>query len=623
MNNPSSENNVLFHGRYELIERLGKGGFSTVWKAKDTMSDIEIAVKIFLKQDKEGVELCREEYKKTHNLQHPSILRPFHFDVCDNQPYIVMPFLSGGSLEKLIGTISHEQFVKLYDQISSAIGYLHSSEHQIIHGDIKPDNILMDGKGNYYLTDFGISQKLENSLTMTLGSYYDYQNSYSNKGITPMAYRAPEYFNFKNWKMMGSLPASDFWAFGVSMYQLIQGEIAFSGEGGLGQLIMMSSGDLPLSEIISLKTPFAQYEENIFQCLQLNPRDRKIIALGEKQIVPPAKVVGKKISKNNPVVKAIKSKNETPSSLGSLGYLKKAGLIGVVLLCCLVGFGFWMSQEPVAPMQEVAESSNYLEYYQSAGDEDEEDSLREDMNDELQDQDISSIVKSMNDVSTEEKVALDREEPSSFSESSSNVRIVAFSDESVEEKSKEVVKEDNYVPVANENTVSGKLNFDYGKGNSHELKVDELIPEKISVEKNAPIEIEEENSKDVEVLIDTEDDLIEANSSSDNQSSSDVGAAAFKKVNTVLNQSYYIKISPEKSYGCSDNMRKGSEYKFVIQEDVRVNDRVVFTKGKNIVGRITQIKCSSKGVLQNIGIDFRNHLLDDGTIMRFNTLKST
>ncbi|MCZ2101657.1 MAG: protein kinase [Chitinophagales bacterium] len=262
----------VFHSRYELLEKIGTGGFSEVWKALDMRSGIIIAIKIFRKQDEEGITLCREEYLKTFELNHAHILTPFHFDVDDDRPYLVMKFLSGGTLAQQFGTISTPEIWKLIAQLSSALEYLHTLSEPIIHGDIKPDNILIDESGNYYLTDFGISTKLKNKFTQTMLVDPDRD---SGKGITPMAYRAPETFKYRDWEMRDPSSRTDIWSAGVVLYQTIYNTMPFNGEGGLGQLILMKSGNHSLEEVLDLgNDTIDAFNDIILSTLQLDPNDR-------------------------------------------------------------------------------------------------------------------------------------------------------------------------------------------------------------------------------------------------------------------------------------------------------------------------------------------------------------
>ena len=600
MNNQEGKDKVVFHDRYLLIQQLGKGGFSTVWKAKDKMSDIIVAIKIFLKQDVDGIELCREEFRKTHDLKHPNILRPFHFDVYEGQPYIVMPFLSGGTLDKLVGIINIDQFQKLYTQISSAINYLHASDRQIIHGDIKPDNILQDKAGNFYLTDFGISQRLENSFTMTLGADQIYADSYSSKGITPIAFRAPEHFSFKNWKMSGSLPASDIWAFGVSLHQLIQGELIFSGEGGLGQLVMMSSGEFPLNEIVTIKEAFKSYEQHILQCLRLNPQERKMMPLiaDDKQGASmPLKVTKPKLQ-----TKGTAGFKETQVNSQS-SYLKIPLVIMSLLVISVIGLGLFMTQETEPIVIEAEDQAVHLEYFQSNMEEDENYSIVDDTLSTIKQEVLrADIVLDEDNVDQSIVVA---EESNGTTTKKKNIET------NYQQKGSEEFKQE-ILAINTVNQMPEPVPF--AKGQNSKSILDEKV---IHIDEGQEVEEfkEEISLKENQAL--KANDLEPTIEKITNRESKNENL----KVNDLLNKIYVIKLKPEQNVACADDLKKGQEVSFLVAEALIVQGQQVFTPGQAINGKITQFKCSGKGVLQNINISFKNHVLLDGSIMRFRNLQ--
>ena len=271
----------IFNNRYLLEEILGKGGFSQVWKAQDMQSGLEVAVKIFTRQDDEGVRLCRKEFAKTYNLRHPHILTPMHFDVVDNIPYLVMPYITGGSLDKRISSISAEEILKFVNQIGSALKFIHHCTNPVIHGDIKPDNILIDVNGNFLLTDFGISTALKEQFTKTL----NIENAYDQpEGITPLAFRAPELNQYKNWETRSTSIKSDVWSAGVLLYYLCSKQLPFNGDGGLGQLIMMKTNQSEkVSDFIDLSNVPEIFHGLIEECLDLYADKRPVyFELNEK-----------------------------------------------------------------------------------------------------------------------------------------------------------------------------------------------------------------------------------------------------------------------------------------------------------------------------------------------------
>ncbi|PKD42466.1 serine/threonine-protein kinase [Rhodohalobacter barkolensis] len=252
------EPNTLFANRYLLIERIGIGGFSEVWKANDQMAEnATVAIKIYAPDkgmDQHGLKQFRREYAVVLNLNHPVLLTARHFDVWEGRPYLVMPFIEGGSLQgRLIekGNMDEDELAKLLAQISAGLQYLHSKD--ILHQDIKPDNILIDGNGSYLLTDFGISGRLRSTLRKHTGS---------SKSMT-IAYAPPERFTANPENM----EASDIFSLGVLVYELATGNVPWMGNGG----ISLNSG----AEVPELPDHFSSRFKNLVKLMMsANPGER-------------------------------------------------------------------------------------------------------------------------------------------------------------------------------------------------------------------------------------------------------------------------------------------------------------------------------------------------------------
>lgn len=250
--------NDLFANRYQLIEKIGIGGFSEVWKAKDQMAeDTVVAIKIYAPErgmDELGLKQFRREYAVVLNLNHRNLLTARHFDVYNDSPYLVMPFIDGGSVYTDMmehGPWSEEKMAKLILQMSDALDFLH--DHDVLHQDIKPDNILIDSRGNYLLTDFGISSRLRSSLR---------KSTTTGKAMT-VAYAPPERFTGKQ----EAQPAGDIFSFGVLLYELAVGDVPWMGAGGV-----VVRGD---SDPVSLPDNYSNRFQKIVQaCLRYQPKDR-------------------------------------------------------------------------------------------------------------------------------------------------------------------------------------------------------------------------------------------------------------------------------------------------------------------------------------------------------------
>lgn len=245
---------TIINDRYRLIERLGRGSFGEVWLAEDTKTGIQIAIKIYIALDTRGIDEFRTEFTNVYNFNHTNLLRPDYFDNYGSHPFLVMPYCPV-TLGNKAGQLSEDELWQLIADVSAGLAYLH--QHDVVHRDIKPDNILQDTSGNYLISDFGLSKKMRSTLRKASAR----SNADNSSGT--IGYMAPEMFTANP----TPVKATDIWALGASIYELATGEMPFCGQGGVMEL---HGAELPV-----LPAPFSpELTELMHKCLAKETWDR-------------------------------------------------------------------------------------------------------------------------------------------------------------------------------------------------------------------------------------------------------------------------------------------------------------------------------------------------------------
>ena len=242
---------TIIQNRYRLLRKLGRGSFGEVWAAHDDVADVDVAVKVYVALDDKGIVEFREEFRNVSTLIHTNILRPEHYDVYGSRPFLVMP-LCRGSVEGQAGGMSEPELWHFIRDVSSGLAYLHG--HEILHRDIKPDNILINPDEDYVISDFGISTRMRSTMRRS--------SMRQNKDVDTsgtIAYMAPEMFT----KSPSAVKATDIWALGATLYELMTGELLFFGQGGVVQLKGAELPELPVS--------YSQYlRDTVMSCLNMD-----------------------------------------------------------------------------------------------------------------------------------------------------------------------------------------------------------------------------------------------------------------------------------------------------------------------------------------------------------------
>jgi serine/threonine-protein kinase len=208
---------TLFDGRYRIERKLGAGGMADVYLAEDQELGRRVAIKILNGRhanDDQFIERFRREAKNAAALNHPNIVSIYDRGNAEDTYYIAMEFLDGRTLKELIigrGAAPINVAIEYARQILSALRFAH--RHGIVHRDIKPHNVLVDGEGRVKVTDFGIARAGTSQMTET-GSI-----------VGTAHYLSPE--QAKGGEVD---PRSDLYSLGIVLYELLTGKTPFDGE---------------------------------------------------------------------------------------------------------------------------------------------------------------------------------------------------------------------------------------------------------------------------------------------------------------------------------------------------------------------------------------------------------
>lgn len=240
-NVPDSLENHIFKG-YEVRQCIGQGGFGTLYRAYQPAIEREVAIKVILSQYANQPDFIRRfeaEAQLVARLEHPFIVPLFDYWRDPSGAYLVMRYLRGGNLRQLIDKSppTRQQALRIIEQIAAALAAAHRSN--VVHRDVKPENILLDDEGNAYLSDFGIAQTLDEAAAEEFA----------------VLTGSPGYASPEQIRGVGVQQGADIYGLGVIVYELLGGRHPFADTSMAQMLVRHLMEPLPDIHLVAPDLP--------------------------------------------------------------------------------------------------------------------------------------------------------------------------------------------------------------------------------------------------------------------------------------------------------------------------------------------------------------------------------
>ena len=317
----------ILGGRYSILEQIGGGGMSIVYKARDIYLNRAVAIKILREQltnDQEFVARFNKEAQAVASLSHVNIVGIYDVGKDDSIYYLVMEMIEGRNLKDYIrenGPLPIAQAVDIMQQLCDALQHAHS--HKIIHCDIKPHNIILSKEGIVKVTDFGIARAVTTATVTNTGSI-----------MGSVHYFSPE-------QAKGDIAdeKSDIYSTGVVLYELLTGKLPFEGETPIGVALKKISSSFIAPREYNPDINEA-LEKVILRAMDRNPFKRYESAADLKKDIVSAYT-------NNELEPSLSKSRlnwfpgKTKQNEKTKGYFSKwmtGGIIGISLLGILLGY---------------------------------------------------------------------------------------------------------------------------------------------------------------------------------------------------------------------------------------------------------------------------------------------
>jgi eukaryotic-like serine/threonine-protein kinase len=328
----------LLNNRYLILEQLGKGGMAIVYRARDTMLERLVAVKILREsysRDPAFLDRFRQEAKAAANLSHPNIVTVHDFGLDKDQLFIVMEYVPGTDLKTLMkqrGRFTSEEAVPLLIQACAGIGYAHRAG--LVHCDVKPQNMLVTPDMRLKVADFGIARAL---------------STIHPEEQSDVIWGSPQYFSPEQASGAAPSPASDVYSLGIIMYEMLTGSLPFHADTApeLAHL-HIEAEPVPISEMLPNVSPVLEQIQRKLLSKEPSQRyrtadqlGRVLLNFGNARSSPALTLTPEAV----PVTTSIPAVSVTPAPAPSpeIDWVSVGlGLVALVAVLGLVPFWLWV-----------------------------------------------------------------------------------------------------------------------------------------------------------------------------------------------------------------------------------------------------------------------------------------
>lgn len=338
------EQSLILDNRYRVQERIGQGGMAYVLKARDLNLQRDVAIKILredLIQDPRFRARFLQEARSAANLAHPNVVTIHDFGLDDDRYYMVMEHVDGTDLKTRIRRedgLNLQESLDIMDQVCSAVGYAHRAG--VVHCDIKPQNILVTADGRAKVTDFGIARALASIRPDERSDEF---------------WGSPQYLSPEQARGDPVSPASDVYALGVTLFEMLTGELPYQAPDARTLISLHLNAPIPSMRSIDPGLP-QDLDQVVRKLLSKHPTARfrtadqlgaVLRSLSEDQAFFPRPEAGGLITAEGPAL-GLGTRLSRPwlgtageinwvaVLLGLLAFLAVGGLIPLWLYVCLL-----------------------------------------------------------------------------------------------------------------------------------------------------------------------------------------------------------------------------------------------------------------------------------------------